>query len=156
MGGAINSATVDCRNCTFESNAAYDGSGGAISACQIKTFDCSFSRNAAQHDGGAIYVANRGWENYMVDIEICSFSSNTAGTHGGAIRFGHIGTTKAGDLSRCIVKNNTFTKNWAKDGSAIYYVEKQNISNDDIANKWGNTGKDNNSSANKDNYWGIY
>lgn len=53
-------------------------------------------------------------------------------------------------------QNRTQTKKGAVEGAAIYYVEKKNVTNEDIAYNWGNTGKDNDSKHKKDNYWGIY
>ena len=142
--GAIDASTVECRNCTFDSNDA--PGGGAITTIHAKLYNCTFTKNHASSYGGAVCVTG-----LSSTIEGCKFKGNMTGNSGGALYLSYCYSDK--DM---IVKNNTFTGNEAKNGAAIYISYLNNVTRDDIANKWGNTGSNNNAYHNYDTYWGIY
>lgn len=112
-GGAVyslNDFTVS--DTTFENNEA--NWGGALFASKKITLNgSSFERNGAKKDGGAIYANNA---NNSV-IEGCNFKNNSAPNEKAAKQGGAIYVTSSNSFS---IKNNTFTKNAAQFGGALF------------------------------------
>lgn len=120
-GGAIyayGKANLTISNTTFDGNrAVYGGANvdreGVVVGCQR----CTFVGNRAAQDGGATY------EDYgsHVTYEQTQFIGNSARHQGGAI----YEISRASQLEATVVdvKQSTFSKNRARDGSSIYNLD---------------------------------
>jgi len=132
---------LDIVQCDFDGNAAPIGGAIQLNGMNVNVKDCKFNNNNASTYGGAVCINAK-----SVNIDDSSFNNNIANIDGGAVFINGTNTNIAGssfisndaipDVSKlndglggaiyinstyAIVKDNDFSYNTARNGSAIYY-----------------------------------
>ena len=89
LGGmSLRSGNAEIENLVFENNYAEDN-GGAVETAMLRIFraaGCTFNGNAVDDDGGAVYYANTGSKDSVIEDAV--FSENHSGKDGGGIYVG--------------------------------------------------------------------
>ena len=113
-------AQTTLNNCYFEGNKAFNG-GAVLAWGLLDCDDCTFYDNTAYNSvnlagpGGAIYYGGSQSASQSFTLDNCTFNSNTAQFRGGAILVYTNSTTYA----KCIINHTDFYNNEAMQGGAI-------------------------------------
>ena len=113
-------ATTKLDGCYFEKNTAFNG-GAVLAWGMLDCDDCTFYDNSAYNPvnlggpGGAIYYGGSQSASQSFTLDNCTFDSNEAQFRGGAI----LVYKNAVSYSKCVITNTDFYNNEAMQGGAI-------------------------------------
>lgn len=122
--GSSTTSTLDLKNITFIGNKSPNRNGGAIySQFPINVDSCTMNQNQA-FDGGAIYLSDDNWSNYLYNtINNSVFNNNSASNDGGVIK-----AMINGDYM--YVNSSNFSDNSAENNGGAIYADKAYYNSD--------------------------